>query len=118
MKNPEIVPVTSDLILKYYGRPAHNTMRGIAVVRDDKVLCIGAVVITDGQAFVCSDISDELKKNKRWLILAAREVMKIAASLRLPVFARADASIDRSESFLKHLGFEHVMDRIYRWQPQ
>jgi len=113
----EIVPATPELLSSYYGSPPARSQRAVAVVKDGSVIGVGGVYADGDRQVMFSDMTDELRRDKRALIMGMRAVMKLAARRALPVVAEADAEIEGSEKLLEHMGFEHIGQRIYAWRP-
>ena len=102
-----IIPLTREIIDRYYDSlPA--TVKGFAAVKDD-VIGIMGVYSDNGVQVAFSQLSEELKKDKRLLIRLTRKTIEIAGKT---VYAIADP-VPKSEEFLEHWGFEQVEGDIW-----
>lgn len=110
-----IVPATTHHIMTLYGEPLGRTVRALAVVDGERVLGIGGIYEDNSQTVVFSKITDDLRRQKRVLILASRQVI---GWFRREVFALCDTSIPQARGFLEHMGFEQVHGEVYRWVKQ
>jgi hypothetical protein len=111
-----IVPATAELLERFYGSAPTRSQRAVVAIKDDRVIGVAGIYTEDESSVMFSDLTDELRKDKRTVVRGIREVMKLAARRALPVYALADPEVDGSERLLLHMGFEHYRDGIYRWQ--
>jgi len=111
----EIVMATPEIFDKFYGKQPEQTVRAVAAVRGDKVLGVAGVYIAATRYVVFSDMTDELRRDRRAIVRGIREVLKLLSSTRLPVNAGADPSIPKADAFLKRIGFTHVGGGLYEW---
>jgi hypothetical protein len=109
----EIVPATPELLARFYGDAPKRTARAVAVVRGEEVLGVGGVYREGTNSVLFSDMTDELRKNKRALVKALRAVMRL---MKGTVYSWADPDIEGSDVLLKHMGFEPYRDGVYQWQ--
>jgi hypothetical protein len=113
----EIVPATQQMLGQF--DPMPRTVRAIAAVEGERVLGVTGFYPEGGKLVLMASIADdarsEIDRHKRTLVRAARKVMQMAQSLRMPIYAYADPEISGSESLLEHLGFTHTTNRIYTW---
>ena len=112
-----IVPATSELLQRFYGAAPTRSQRAVVAVKDEKVIGVAGIYTDDERSVMFSDLTDELRKDKRAVIRGVREVMKLASKRQMPVYAWADPEIEGSDRLLVHMGFEHYRDGLYRWQP-
>jgi hypothetical protein len=88
------------------------TARAFAVVRGEDVLGIGGVYRDGAIQVMFSELTDELRRDKRSLI---RLIRSVKALLRPRAQAFADPEIKGSEALLEHMGFEPLVGRVYQW---
>ena len=113
----QIVPATYELLERFYGAAPTRSQRAVVAVKGDEVIGIAGIYTDDERSVMFSDLTDELRQDKRSVIRGVRAVMKLALRRALPVYAWADPEIDGSDRLLVHMGFEHYKDGVYRWQP-
>lgn len=106
----EIVPLTRDMMLSFYG--AVMTCRAYAAIRGDRILGIGGVRFENYKAILFSDLIDSERKNVRLIVAGARKAQELLRECHLPVYAEA-AEINGAETTLRHLGFAELKDRIW-----
>ena len=107
-----IIPATPAHIAALYGHTLGRTVRALAVVDGERVLGVGGIYHDDGRTVIFSKKTDDLRRQKRILILASRQIM---GWLREEAFALCDTSIPKARDFLEHMGFEQVQGEVYRW---
>ena len=90
MTKIEIVPATPELVKAYYGEDQKPTIRAVVAVRDGKVLGIAGVHRIGLAYAVFSEMTDELKQDKRSIVRGLREVKKITGSLKMKLYAKTD----------------------------
>lgn len=110
-----IVPATAALLERFYGFVPKRSQRAMVAVKDERVIGVAGVYTDDERLVMFTDLTDELRHDKRTMVRGIREVMKLATRRDLPVYAWADPEIEGSERLLDHVGFEHIRDRVYRW---
>jgi hypothetical protein len=54
---------------------------------------------------------------KKAFFVGTKTILSIAKQARIPVLAEADPTIARSGEYLRHFGFECIVDRIYERGP-
>lgn len=111
-----IVPATQELLERFYGYTPKRSQRAVVAVDGERVIGVAGVYMDDGRQVMFSDLTDEIRKDKRTIVRGIREVLRLAAKRHLPVHALADPEIEGSETLLRHMGFEEIADRIYQWQ--
>ena len=89
-----------------------KTARAFAVVKDTNVIGIGGIYRDGENKVLFSELTDEIRRDKRSLIGLIRAVKTL---MRGRVFSFADPDIDGSEVLLRHMGFEHFQGRFYQW---
>lgn len=107
---PEVVFPTPEMLREFYGHPPKLGGRYVAVVQGGKVLGLGCIRADESRWVVSCEIRPEVRaeiwKYRRYLLLAARKLLQVAARRGMSLHASADPSVMRSDAFLAHLGFE------------
>lgn len=107
------------MIHALYGRALEHTVEAIVATEGDTVLGMAALYPENGRLVLVARITPparaEIRKHRRTLILAAREIMRRAARWRLPVLTIADPAIPGSAMLVEHLGFTQTHKDIYEW---
>ena len=111
----KIIPATSELLLRYYGKQPPKTSYSFVAVKDNRVIGVSGVYITKSRLIVFASISDELKDDKRTIVKGIAKVMKLAKEKHLPIYAICDESIEKAVNFIKHVGFVHEYEGVYVW---
>lgn len=110
----EIRPATVKHFERLKGTPPPKSARAFAAVRGEDVIGI-AGVYRDGPSLVLfSELTDELRHDKRAGVRLKRAVMPLIAGKL--AYAQADPAIDGSDKLLLHLGFELCHGRTYQWR--
>lgn len=112
----EIVPATAEMIAALQGRPAQQTTRAIAAVKDGRVLGAAGYFVRDATAVAWLQAGEELRRHPRVLILGARLLLRRLAELDMPIIASCDRREPSAERFLAHWGFVHLTGDIYLWE--
>lgn len=108
---PNILPVTAELAVAFYGR-VPRTMKALAAVLGEQPICIaGTFVNPEGVTIVFADIKPEMRRFKKTGIRMAWRVMKAARASGVRTFALADCNIESATRFLEYLGFTRVETR-------
>jgi len=110
-----IVPLTADL----WTGPLPKSLRGVAVLEGDRLWCTAGVYLGNRCWIMCLQWKDRPERfsfhQKRVLLNGFRMIMDMIKDSQLPIQTLADDCIERSESFLTHLGFIPVSGRVYQW---
>ena len=102
--NPTILPLKRDDILEVYGEPFRNSVRGVTVWGDNKIIAMAGVLSTNPpQCF--SNISNEMKKYPRVIVVAIREIRKILNNTPRDVYALASEDEETANQLLRYVGF-------------
>lgn len=113
-----LVPATMELLQRFYGEKPTRSQRAIVALKDERIVGVAGIYTDQERTVMFSQMTDECRKDKRTLVKGIRAVMSIAKARAMPVHALADPGIEGSEKLLEHMGFEHLKDGIYQWQPQ
>jgi len=114
------VPLTAELVERYYGKPQPWTMRGQALMRDDEVLGVFGIYRDKGFEIAFAAAKPEVWQKpppvwfRRVIISAVRTIIRMKNPNR-PLYAYATETEPNSERLLEHFGFEHVKGRFYQW---
>jgi hypothetical protein len=113
----EIVPVTPQMYVDFIGERPKVTVRAVVAIRDNRIIGMAGVFVDKRNARLSmfSHLTDEIRKDRRTIARGIRSVMKIAKSLRLPIQAVADETVEGSEKLLEHMGFEKTIGGVYIW---
>lgn len=87
MTNIEIVPTTKEHMIAMTGINPPLTIKAVTAMRDGKVLGVSGVCRIGVRWVVFSELSEEIIKDKRALVIGLRAVRNIVRSLKLPVIA-------------------------------
>lgn len=83
--------------------------------QDGEIIGIAGVLHSvPKQAF--SDIGQALRNYPREVVKGVRLYREILNSYDEPIYAIANPTEETAVTFLTHVGFEHLEDRIYRWK--
>jgi hypothetical protein len=110
------VPATPDLLKQFYGSIPARTSQTVVAVKDDRVIGVAGVYVDDARLIVFTDLSDELRQDKRTMVRGIREIFRLVQKYDLPVYAVVNTSIDGAVKLLTHVGFVHEYEGVYAWQ--
>jgi len=116
MNNIELVPVTPEILKRFYGEMPKQTVRAIAGVRGDQVLGIAGYFVDRSRVVVFSDIPEENRKYRVSIMKGADILLKMASKTGMPVHAIPNENIKGADRFLKRLGFVEVYKGIFAWR--
>lgn len=111
----EIRPATAELLARFYGQAPTRTQRAVVAVDGERVIGVAGVYPDGARMVMFSELTDELKRDKRAIVRGIRAVRRLAPA-GVPVHALADPDIAGSEVLLEHMGFTPVHGRVYAWQ--
>lgn len=90
--------------------------RWLAVLQGERLLGVGGIVPVGAMWVASCRIQPELRAHRRALLKAARRVLELAQSRKMPVYAEPEAGIQTAGAFLAHLGFtRHPAGGYVRW---
>lgn len=116
--NLKIRPLNKADIISFRGESYDNSIRGIAIEKNGKLLAIAGVMHTSPLHAFSSVIDDDIKNYPRVVVKAVREFKEILHSYSSPIYAMRNGKEESSSRFLKYVGFVHVKDEVYRWLTQ
>lgn len=111
-----VIPATAELLRRFYGDAPRRSQKAVVALDGDKVAGVAGVYVDDERLVMFSEMSDEVRANKRLMVKGIRAVLKLVERDGLPVHALADQEIEGSDKLLLHMGFTHLQDRIYEWR--
>jgi len=98
-----------------------GTYRAITIERDDNgaVVGMGGIVYGPESIIAFSSLDRNDRPDKRTVVKAARQVIKIIADCNAPVYATIDEHEPTAEKFLRTIGFVDYNDQgVLIWQRQ
>jgi len=110
----EIKPATRETLERFYGKQPDATVCAWVAEQDGVLLGCGGIAFRGPALEVFSDFGDELKRHPKYILKAARIILKKAAEYRRPVFALRNKDEPTADAFLRRLGFEPKGD-LYKW---
>lgn len=113
MTKPSIVPLTTELYIRFDNQRPPTTVKGLAVVDDENVLGIVCKGMMVGVWFVFCDIANGAPKKS--IIKAWRQFAPLLQDGR-EYFAIMDDDLSTAPAFIRHFGFEQYDDTIYRYR--
>jgi hypothetical protein len=116
MPRIEIKPATKEAIARYHGRALNRSGRAWIGVRDGEILGIAGYYLDQHGYVMYSSMTEELKKDKRFIVKAIRFMKEKAGELKIPIYAKAE--FVTSETVMKHAGFVEIAEGLYRWQTR
>ena len=116
MNNIKLVPVTPEILKRFYGEAPQQTVRAIAGVRGEEVLGIAGYFVDRARVVVFSDIPEENRKYRVSIMKGAGILLKMVSKTGMPVHAIPDANIKDADRFLKHLGFKELYKGVFAWR--
>lgn len=103
---PEIVPLTRDHVIEWYGEDGRGpTFRGIAAFLDGKMIAIAGFRIMRGNVIAFCDLKDEARPFKTAIHRTAIGLLGEAKSRHRRILAVCDANETTAPKWLTRLGF-------------
>lgn len=103
MTKPEIIPVTEEIVKRFYGNIPPKTLRAVAAVRDEEILGIAGIFSIGMGWMLFADFGDEIRSDKRTMVKAVNAIRKLIANIQMPVYAKP-ADIEGAETLIEHIG--------------
>lgn len=98
-----------------FDEPPRPTVRAVAVEVDGSVVAIGGVAYLPGRNLAFMQAKTGAPSLS--IMRASRKAMiEILSKTKPPIIAERDVTIESSERYLLHLGFEHMHDNLYLWK--
>lgn len=115
MTSTEIRPATPELMQRFYGAMPKKTSEAIVAVRGERVLGVAGVYREIGASIAFSELTDELKADKRALVQGARALTLMLERGGRDVYAmKGDAQ--GADVLLRHIGFEPAEMGAWVWR--
>lgn len=116
----DIVPTTAAHVRELYGRDLPMTIYGVSALDDDKVLGMGALLLTEGCMIAVCKVSEEaradIRRHRRAFIVGWRKLLAIAKARGLTVRAVPQEHIVGARSMLRHFGFHEIENGVWECQ--
>ena len=90
------------------------SVRAIVAIRDGEILGIAGFYVHQSRLVMFSELDEDLKCNKRAIIMGMRKLKEMASLMRLPIHAKA-ADLPTAKGFLSHMGFVDIGQGLYEW---
>lgn len=110
----KIIPATRDMLEKHC--PGRYSAYGYAVVENGEVLGVSGVYIHGGAQVIFSWIGDEIKRKPRSIIMVWRMLLTEMKTRTMPILAKCDFAIPKSELMLLHFGFKPYSGAIWKYE--
>ena|SRR5688572_18600318 len=108
---------TPEDIDAFYGKRPPQTVRALVLEIDGIVMGIGGLTSEVGQVVAFIDLKPEAKKYKKSLVRALwTGYEKLMRGNKVPIIAVADPNEPTAEGLLKHFGFEHMENGVFKWR--
>jgi hypothetical protein len=106
---------TQSDIVAFFGELPNETIRAVAVLKDDEPSCIIGMA-KDGNAYrAFSDYRQSFEPHLKSITVmrALKAAQKMWSESRMPVYAVQE----RGSEILTRLGFRRIDEGVYLWQP-
>jgi len=113
------VPVTHELVKRYYGHEPLYSLKGFAAVCEgEPVGLLGAYYLKRNMLVVFSEFKSRFRGRKKAIVQGIHLLREFIRDLRCPVWAVAQKDERASDTLLQRLGFEPTardteMGRLY-----
>ena len=105
MTKVKIRPASLGEWLAFYGEQPKHTVKAIVAEADGEILGVAGLEKHPGFYVAFSDIGDKMRKHKKAILKAGKELVKLIDDCRLPVVSIQNEAEPTSFGFLTHLGF-------------
>lgn len=105
MTRVELRPATRADWEAFYGEPPQHTVKAIVADADGEILGVAGLEKHQGFYVAFSDIGDKMRKHKKAILKAGKELVNLINASRLPVVAIQNEAEPTAYGFLTHLGF-------------
>lgn len=113
----EIVPLTRDHLLEWYGDDgAGPTVRGIAAILDGKLVAVAGLWFSRGNVIAFCALKDEARPYKLTIHKTALAIINDAKTRHKRIIAICDGNEKSSASWLSRLGFRQEEGDLWAWQ--
>lgn len=120
-KSSAFVPLTAELLQRFYGHPPAHTTRGVALVVDGEPIYVIGLYYEAERMVLFSDTKPEVRalektgEMKRLVVHGLRQVAELMHSLNAPVYAVAERG-EGSVRLLTRLGFKRGPRNVFIWE--
>ncbi len=110
-------------ITEFYGDQSLKSLKGHVALLDGRVVGVGGLGFEKGHMVLFSDISDEMRPFKKYIVKAVRVLGQIVEDVKYPITAVADRREALSEKLLTGMGFIFTGlltdngDKVFRREP-
>lgn len=110
---------SSEDIDRYYGARPGQTLQAVVILMGDQPVAVIGVARQIDHAQFFSEYRETYRPhlNSMVTLRALKQAMLIVSKCLLPVYALAEKTEPDSVRLLGRLGFTHVEENLYRWQP-
>ena len=116
-ENPIVRALKRSDLSAFYDKPFPESVRGLAVEFEGEPVAVAFVINTDPLQAV-SKMKDALRKYPKTIMKTARKFKEILNTYSSEVYAVASSEEKNSVNFLKHIGFIHLEDEVFKWEQQ
>lgn len=118
MIKPEVVPLTHDHLVEWYGeRGRAPTIKGIAAFLEGKMIAIAGFRLSRGHVIAFCDLKDEARPYKHHIHRIALALLNEAKTRHRRILAVCDTSEKTAPKWLARLGFKPSHeDDIWEWR--
>jgi hypothetical protein len=111
----KVRPATRADVEKFLGTAQPFSCRAVAVEKDGVCVGVGGVYWDNGVYIAFSHIEACLRSDKRTILKACKQVMKIIKDMGICVQAIPDPDEQSSEAFISHFGFQK-QGEVFVWR--
>lgn len=90
---------------EFYGEKPPFSFRGVAAIKDGKVVGLGGIYREAHYLVAFTDMKDEMRENKKDIAKGCRMIHKMIIDEKRPVYAVANREEPTAEALLAKLGF-------------
>jgi len=114
---PEIVPLTRDHLVDWYGDDGRGpTVKGVAGFVDGKLVAIAGFRLTGGHVIAFCDLRDEARPWKAAIHRTAVRLIQEAKGRHRRILAICEENEPTAPKWLTRLGFVEQDDGVWAWQ--
>jgi len=110
----EIRPATQALMASFYKGIPPKSQRGIVAMKDGEIIGVAGMYFDHNRYVLYSELTPELKQDKRTIVRGIRILLEMVRDKRLPVLAKAEA-VEGADRLLRHMKFRHLTADIYQF---
>lgn len=110
-----VEPATAQILASAGVNTLPKSVRAIAFTEAGTVIGWAGLYVDGPRLVMFGELSDRIREEKRALVRGYRQLLAVAARLRLPVHAKPDDDVPAAKRFLEHMGFTAGPRGIYQW---